>query len=180
MVYTGLSLFIIRRAYLYLVVCVLTRITLQSPYWSEAGFSLKNFGNFKNEREFYVRWVSNHAQSDTNDITLGWFNGLILLKTNRTRRKSHNQIPMLNSENLVGRVMVGGVAWSWGRACRNGGQDHQDQKQYQGQCPIKVKPKWRSHQGQVHDKVKNFDLGAPPPTRCHTTDHTPPHQVFRV
>ena len=29
MVYTGLSLFIIRRANVYLVVCVLTRITLQ-------------------------------------------------------------------------------------------------------------------------------------------------------
>ena len=29
MVYMGLSLFIIRRAYVYLVVCVLTRITLQ-------------------------------------------------------------------------------------------------------------------------------------------------------
>ena len=29
MVYMGLSLFIIRRAYVYLVVCVLTRITMQ-------------------------------------------------------------------------------------------------------------------------------------------------------
>ena len=31
MVYTGLSLFIIRRANVYLVVCVLTRITLHNP-----------------------------------------------------------------------------------------------------------------------------------------------------
>ena len=32
MVYTGLSLFIIRWANVYLVVCVLTRITLEKPY----------------------------------------------------------------------------------------------------------------------------------------------------
>ena len=46
-VYTGLSLFIIRRANVYLVVCVLTRITLQYNYYEIQCFRTKFTGKIQ-------------------------------------------------------------------------------------------------------------------------------------